>query len=146
MSKQIGEIFTDLNKTKNNAEKIKILRANDSKILRELLRVNFDKNFQFSLPEGAPPYKKSTEPVGMGYTTLLNEWKRMYLFVKDKSPDVKSLKREMLFISLLESLDSVESEILLQIKDKKLKGITLKQVQEAYPDFMRNINEVKTDN
>ena len=134
MGKQIGEIFTELYDA-NPKEKVGILKKYDCKVLRELLRLNFDKRKFFDLPEGIPDYKPSEEPDGMGHTTLMSEWKRMYLFMH-KLSTVGKLKREMQFLSLLEALDKIESKILVEVKDKKLKGVTLKQVKEAYTDFV----------
>lgn len=132
MPLQIGEIFDLLYKAKKPAEKIEILKRNDSKTLRELLRLNFDKNIEFDLPEGDPPFRECKEPVA--YSTLAMEWRKMYLFIKGKQ-NLKPIKRESLFIGLLESVSATEAKVLLEVKDRKLKVVTLKQVQAAFPDF-----------
>jgi hypothetical protein len=135
MTKQIEEIFKELRATRKPKERIKILQENDCEVLRQLLRVNFDTKFKFLLPEGVPPFKKSVMPEGMAHTTLKNEWRKMYVF---KSERLTQMKRESLFIDLLEALSSYEAQILCDIKDKKLSGVTLKQVKDAYPDFVCN--------
>ena len=49
------------------------------------------------------------------------------------------MKRERIFIDLLESLHAKEAEVLVLAKDKKLKykGITGKLVSDAYPGLIR---------
>ena len=46
------------------------------------------------------------------------------------------LKRETLFIGLLESIDPEDAKVLLAAKDKKLKGITAAIVNEAFPGLI----------
>ena len=140
-AKQIGDIFKELYATRKPNEKIRILRENDSKILRELLRLNFDELAEFDLPEGDPPFKKSTEPEGMSFTTLSMEWKRLPKFMKGNSTNLAPMKKEMLFVSLLESLDPVEANLLCEVKDKRLRGITLRQTLKAFPDFVYRVKK-----
>ena len=54
------------------------------------------------------------------------------------NPNLKPLRREFLFIQLLESIDSEDAKLLLSVKDKKLpfKGITEKIVRQAFPDLL----------
>lgn len=134
-TKQFGELFAELKTAKKEFEKINILRQNDSKQLRECLRLLFDTRLKYALPEGVPPYKKSGARVDTSFTTLQMEWKRMYMFIEGGSKNMTQMKREFLFVTLLESLSDQEAELLCELKDRTVKGITLKQVQLAFPDF-----------
>ena len=69
------------------------------------------------LPEGEPPFKPSAEPMGMTPTNLFSELRRMYVFCR---ADLKPLKRESLFISLLEGVHPDEAKMLIAVKDQKL--------------------------
>lgn len=134
-TKQFGEIFAELKEAKKEIIKVNILRENDSVQLRQFLRLLFDTRLKFALPEGVPPYKKSGARVDTSFTTLQMEWKRIYMFIEGGANQLKQAKRESLFISLLESLSDQEAELLCELKDRTIKGITLKQVRLAFPDF-----------
>ena len=65
------------------------------------------------------------------------ESKGFYRFVKGGQDSLKSLKRESMFVQLLEGLAAEEAELLCLIKDGHLntqyKRITKAVVQEAFP-------------
>jgi hypothetical protein len=82
-----------------------------------IMQYAFDPEKKMNLPEGAPDYKRDAAPIGMNPTTLRYEAKRLYVFTRG---DVSQLKREVLFVQLLESLHPTESEILLAVKDQRL--------------------------
>lgn len=60
------------------------------------------------------------------------------MFVEGGNPNLKPVRREFLFIQLLESIDSEDAKLLLAVKEKKLpfKGITEKTVRQAFPDLL----------
>ena len=60
----------------------------------------------------------------------------MYLYLKDGNPNLTQLRRETIFVNTLEELDPDDAEILLQAKERKIKGCTKKLVQEAFPGFL----------
>ena len=69
---------------------------------------------------------------------LYSEARKFYLFVKDGHPGLTNLKRESLFITMLESVDPKDAELLIGMKDKKLpyKGINVAIVTEAFPGLI----------
>ena len=74
-----------------------------------------------------------------GRTTLRKEWTKLYNFVKGGNSSLKSLRRETMFIQILEGLHPLDAEILCLMKDKKLYDkykITKENVIEAYPDIV----------
>ena len=74
-----------------------------------------------------------------GRTTLRKEWTKLYNFVKGGNSSLKSLRRETMFIQILEGLHPLDAEILCLMKDKKLYDkykITKENVMEAYPDIV----------
>lgn len=101
-------------------------------VLKIAFEYAFDPAKKMVLPEGTPPYKPAAEPLGMTPTNLFSEMRRMYVFCR---ADLKPLKRESLFISLLEGVHPTEAEVLIAIKDQTLhkmyKKITAKLVAEA---------------
>ena len=74
-----------------------------------------------------------------GRTTLRKEWTKLYNFIRGGNDALKSLRRETMFIQILEGLHPLDAEILCLMKDKKLYDkykITKENVVEAYPDIV----------
>ena len=139
MRYNIHEVFEFVEKEKDVAARVAILQKNDSKVLRDLLQMNFDPSIKMDLPEGTPPYKADKNiPVGMGESNIFVEARRLYIFMPDKV--LPKMKKEMLFIQILEGLHYLESEMLIAVKDKclqkKYKGLSEKVVREAFPDLL----------
>lgn len=73
-----------------------------------------------------------------GHTTIRKEFKRFYNFIKGGNDSLSSLRRETMFIQMLEGLHPLEAQIVCLVKDKKLQSkykITKEIVSEAYPDI-----------
>jgi hypothetical protein len=147
MTLTIAEVFKKINEVRFNGDRVFILKKNDTLALRGLLRMNYDHSLKISLPEGAPPYKKKNVPAGFGDTTLLSSAKTWYVFSKELAPTLAQSKREFLFISLLESLDPVEAEIMILAKDRKLNlNLTAKVINDAFPDLIKDYSTDETEN
>jgi hypothetical protein len=104
----------------------------------------------FELPEGAPPYKNVDMPDNWGYNRLPKELRKFKYFFKGNQ--LHAIKREKIFIEVLESLSPDEAKLVLMMKDKKLtyKGkqadryaITKKIVMEALPELFVGEKEVE---
>jgi hypothetical protein len=138
------EIFTQVNNAKDKPKKIEVLKKYDSQGLRQLLKAAFDPKISFDIPEGIPPYMANEAPTGTDHTSLLDEARKLYLFIKGGS-NIPKVKKETLFIQMLEALHKNDAEALISIKDKKLnlvyKGLTENVVKEAFnwnDDFLRS--------
>lgn len=146
----IADIVDKLRSAKTKTERVEILKTNDSSALRGILRMNFDDELTLDLPDGTPPFKKLDVPPGMGNTTLKASVTGWYVFSKTLSPTLKQSKRENIFISLLESLEPREAEILIRAKDKLLDlGLTKKVIDEVFPGLIKsngtkNVNKKDT--
>ncbi len=69
-------------------------------------------------------------------TTIRKEYTKFFNFIKGGNDRLNGLRRETMFIQILEGLHPLEAEILCLVKDKNLQSkykITLDQVKEAYP-------------
>lgn len=133
MKPMISEILESCSKLKTRNEKIEFLKHHSPNLaLRHILKFMFHPDIKFLLPEGIPPYKPCQIPNQEG--RLYQEVRKLYLFVDGGNPDLKQVKRESMFIQLLESVDPKEAKVLLCMKDKKSPyvGITRKLVEEAY--------------
>ena len=135
----ISEVLRKVSNAKTKAEKIALLQKHNSQALRSLLIWNFDESVISMLPEGDVPYTPNDAPVGTDHTRLEQESKGFYRFVKGGQDSLKSLKREAMFVQLLEGLSAEEAELLCLVKDgqmnKKYKRITKAVVQEAFPQI-----------
>ena len=143
MKLSIHEVLTSVVDAKTKADKVSALARNDSPVLRGVLQVNFDPSVTLTLPEGEPPFKKDTGiPIGISDTSLLMEWRRMYIWIKDhpNNPNIPKNKAESLFVGLLEGIHWTDAELLCSMKDKQLakryKGLTDAIVREAFPDLL----------
>ena len=135
----LSEVLRKVSNAKTKAEKIKILQANNSQALRSILIWNFDESVISMLPEGEVPYTPNDAPIGTDHTRLEQEAKGLYRFVKGGQDSLKSLKRESMFVQLLEGLSAEEAELLCLVKDgnlnSKYKRITKAVIQEAFPQI-----------
>ena len=139
------EILTKVNNAKDKPKKIEVLRKYDTNELRMFLKGAFSEKLEWLLPEGTPPYKPNEAPVGTEHTWLKQEVKRMFHFLKGGNPQLSQMKRDNMFIQMLEGLSKEEAELLIWAKDSELnkhyKGLTANLVKEAFgwnDDFMRN--------
>jgi hypothetical protein len=138
------EIFTKVNNAKDKPKKIEVLRKNDSQGLRQLCKAAFDPSIVWDIPEGIPPFIQNDAPEGTEHTSLLDEARKLYLFIKGGS-NIPKVRKETLFIQMLEALHKNDAQVLLDIKEKKLnltyKGLTENCVKEAFnwnDKFLRN--------
>ena len=135
----ISEILRKVSNAKTKKEKVDLLKKHNTPALRQLMVINFDESIISELPEGDVPYTPNDAPVGTDHTRLEQEYRGLYRFFKGGDPRIKSLKRETLFVQLLEGLSSEEAELLVLCKDgrlnEKYKRITKAVVSEAFPQI-----------
>ena len=137
--KLISEVLAEAGKIILREERIQFLQKNKSPGLTDILRINYDDSIVSVLPTGAPSYKQDDAPKGYEYTILNKAYTQFkYYFKGPVSSGMKPLKREGLFLNLLESLNVEEAELLIQAKDKKMKskGITKRLVNDAFPGLI----------
>ena len=136
----LSEILRKVSNAKTKAEKIALLQKHNTNALRQVLIINFDDSVISMLPEGDVPYTPNDAPIGTDPTRLESEYKGLYRFVKGGQDKLPSLKRETMFVQLLEGLSAEEAELLCLAKDKKItskyKRITKAVVQEAFPGIV----------
>lgn len=138
----ISEILIKASKLSKNQEKIEFLRQHYSQPLGTVIKYMLDPNVKFTLPEGAPPYKKN-DLTGQE-TRLYSEVRKLYLFLEGCTKNLNKPRREALFIEMLENVDPNDAELLIAMKDKKLpyKGLSVKLIKEAYPGLIEEEKEV----
>ena len=147
----LSEVFQRVSNAKNKAEKVKILQEYKSQALTKVLLCNFGKSITFIFPEGKTPYTPLERPKGVQHQTLFSEHRLLEKFITktvggvtyfgcsgSTKPSIPQLKKENLWIQLLESLHEEEAEVLDLVKDKKLNSkykITKQNVIDAFPEL-----------
>ena len=132
----MSEILTKVNNAKTKDKKIAVLKENDSEPLRMLIKASFDPKIEWVLPEGDTPYKANEAPEGTEHTLLSQEVKRIWHFIKGADNQTPRMKKETMFIQMLEGLHKDEAEVLCHTKDKilhqKYKGLSDNVVKTAF--------------
>lgn len=133
----MAEILNEISKIKTKPGKIAYLQEHDNPAFRVVLRLIYDKDIELLIPDSAPPwnYNKHTD----AQTMLYREARRLKIFIKGGGYDgLNQIKRESLFISLLEDIENADADLLANhlISHTPVKGLTLKTLEEAYPGIL----------
>lgn len=127
MKKYLTQMLTEINDDPKT-----IANYKEEFLLKVIFAHAFLPDYKMDLPEGEPPFKPAAEPMGMTPTNMFSEARRMYVFTRK---DLTAVKRETLFISLLEGVHPDEAKVLIAMKDQKLNKlypkITHKLVSDA---------------
>lgn len=132
----IAEFLHNVSKFKSKEDKIRVLKENDHFAIKTILQAAFDPRIKWLLPEGEPPYKPND--LVDQENVLIHDARKLVHFVEGGNPGLKQLKRESMFVEMLESVAPADAKLLCAIKEKKLpwKGITAEIVAEAYPGLI----------
>ena len=162
----IFEVLELASKQRSNVKKVEVLKTYGDAPLKTVLIWNFDETVISLLPEGDVPYASTGEQTSysgtlsskvddavskmnelgsnslgsmdQGKSSIRKEYQMFFNFVKGGNNGLSSLRRETMFINILQGLHPKEAELLCLVKDKKLSNkykITLDNVKEAYPDI-----------
>jgi hypothetical protein len=135
----LSEILRKVSNAKTKQEKVNLLRKHNTVALRQLLVINFDESIVSMMPEGDVPYTPNDAPAGTDHTRLEQEYRGLYRFFKGGADKLPALKRESMFVQLLEGLAGEEAELMVLAKDgritEKYKRITKAVVSEAFPQI-----------
>ena len=158
------EILELVVKQRSTAKKVEVLQKYRNEGLVDLFIWNFDDTAISALPPGEVPYSrveeqsaaneslsasleklntveglsKMNEVVRQRATSIRKEWQNFYNYLQGGNPSLTSLRRETMFIQMLEGLHPREAEIMVLVKDKKLQTkykITRAAIAEAYSDI-----------
>jgi hypothetical protein len=162
----VFEVFKLVSKQRSNQKKIEVLKKYEHPSIKSVLIWNFDESIVSALPAGEVPYASvgeqnsfsgtvsekiedavikmnelNSNSIGsqdQGRSSIRKEYQKFYNFVKGGNDGLSSIRRETMFINLLQGLHPLEAEIVCLVKDKKLETkykITKQIVSEAYPDI-----------
>ena len=134
----MNEILELVTEQKTDAKKVAILKEYECDALKSLFIWNFDESIISLLPEGKVPYKPNESPLGTDHSSLRREQRNLYMFVKGGNDQLSTIRRETIFIQMLEGLHPKEADIVIAVKDKDLEdmyNVPFEVVEEAYPDI-----------
>lgn len=145
----VSELFDKVEKAVSQQDKVKLLLQYNEAVVRGLFVLNFHPNYNMNLPEGTPPFKREADkPIGYQHTTLFSEFKRFYIWM-DPNINITRIKKESLFIEMLEGLHYTEADIICAAKDGKLESIypsiTEDLVRLAHPTLLNFPPTVKEE-
>ncbi len=141
-TKSLHSIFSENEKITTKNARMKHLRENYTPAMGAVLEFTFNSLNKWLLPDGKPPYKENETPWD-NQGQLHHEVRRFYLFTdgpSDAQRNLSQIRREQLYIDMLENLPAEEAKILLGMKDGKLpyKGLTKKFVMECFGGLSTN--------
>ncbi len=141
----VHELLEAVDSERVKAKKLEILRTHGDDSFKMVMIWNFDESVISVLPEGNVPYEpvegdvQASKEQGVPQrTTIRNAARQFYRFVKGGDDQLNKIKRESIFINILQTLPQPEAEILVLVKDKALNtkyNITKELVSEAYPEI-----------
>ena len=102
----------------------------------KVLKWVFDENINSTLPEGPTPYGKNESPAtDLTETSLRFEHKLFKYFVTEELPN---LKREQMWVGMLEGIPAKEAEMMDLIHQGKFpfKNISVEAVKMAFPELL----------
>ena len=161
------EVLDAASKQRSKAKKIEVLQRYKHESLITIFVWNFDSSIISVLPQGEVPYGNTREDNSMtgtlsdkindavgkmgemgsaslgaqdqGKASIRKEYTKFYNFCKGGNSGLSSLRRETMFINILEGLHPLEAEILILVKDKKLEDkykVSKEIVSAAYPEIV----------
>lgn len=134
------EVFDMVAEAKNIDERVIILQKYGTFAIRTLLQANYKDSVVFDLPPGAPPFNQQPAIAGLQTRHIEKAIYDLAYLVKGAKKPIPLVKREMVFIKLLETCHPADAQILIACKDKKLKDLypTLTEacVKKAYPNLI----------
>jgi len=138
MRQYVFEVFEDLSKKTKKEDKIKVLKENETWALKDVIRGSMDSTVVWNLPKGAPPYTAALEQSHPA--NLLRENTKFKYFVKGGQGDqMPAVKRESIFIGILEGVHPRDAELIISMINKETpKGLTRPIVKEAFPDLLKD--------
>jgi hypothetical protein len=118
-TRSLAEVVEMARKFETNEEKAKFLKENNSKELRNILILMYDKRFTFDLPTTPPPYRPSS--INESHGLLYREARKLAYFVNEMTDgaNLDRVRKESLFIQMLEAVDKDDATLLLRMLSKK---------------------------
>jgi hypothetical protein len=158
------EVLDLVVKQRTNAKKVEILQEYKDPSLMAVFIWNYDESIKSALPVGDVPFAEAKEIGVVGNdtsfsdsmnkqivstemidsygsnnrTSIRKEYKNFFNFLVGGNDGLANIRRETMFINMLQGLHPLEAEIICLVKDKKLQSkynISFDVVKEAFPEI-----------
>jgi hypothetical protein len=130
--KTLASIISEIEKQKTKVGQIKAILDNDSEALRTVFEFTFDPMLQWLVPDTDPPYRPLTEAIDQEGNFYREIKKLVYFTNTPEGLNTRQVKREQLYIQVLESIDAEDAKLLLRMRRKEIK-VMVWAIKEAYP-------------
>ena len=139
----VVETLEMVGKAKTREEKKQILLDRENFATKAILQLNYHPDVKWKIPKGAPPYTPSDNQAD---ASLHFEVKKLDYYVDPSPHNIPMLRRESMFVQLLERLDPKDAKLIIAMKDKKItyKGLSYKLVKDTWPDLLPDVEEETT--
>ena len=136
----VVETLEMVGKAKTREEKKQILLDRENFATKAILQLNYHPDVKWKIQKGAAPYTPSENQAD---ASLHFEVKKLDYYVDPSPHDIPMLRRESMFVQLLERLDPKDAKLIIAMKDKKItyKGLSYKLVKDTWPDLLPDIEE-----
>jgi hypothetical protein len=158
------EVLDLVVKQRSNAKKVEILQEYKDPSMMAVFIWNYEPSLESDLPSGEVPFADAREIGVVGNdttfsdslnkqintkemldaygsnnrTTIRREYETFFNFIKGGNITLPRIRKETMFINLLQGLHPREAEIICLVKDKKLQSkynISFDIVKEAFPEI-----------
>lgn len=131
-TKSLAQIIDEIEKQKTKAGQVKVMLDNDSNALRMVFEFTYDPMLQWLVPDSDPPYRPANDTIDQEGRLYQEIDKLVYFTNTPDGLNVKPMRREQLFIRLLETVTPDDAKLLLRMRRKELK-VMVPAIKEAYP-------------
>jgi len=138
MKQYVFEVLEEMAKQRNRADKVRVLKENETWALKDIIRGSMDSTIKWNLPAGDPPYNAAA--AHSHPTNLTKQNKQFKYFLEGGQGDtLPKYKREQIFIGILEGVHPEDAKLVVNmINKKKIPGISKPVVEEAFPKLLQD--------
>mgnify|MGYP003526834822 CR=1 FL=1 len=143
----LPELLKHISKMESQEEKVLILRefANRNAeclgLAKDFMQFTWHPKIKWMLPEGTPPYRSDYPDYSLAPSTLSQAIKKFKYLVECSTMATSPIKREQIFIQLLESMYTEDSKLMIMMKEQKIdqrvyRGVTEDLFRAAFAGWL----------
>ena len=133
--KTLHEVFTEIQEAPTRKERQEILQANDTFTLRTVLQLNFSSDIELDIPKGNPPLE-CAEKNPPSPDKIIRKLANCV-----KGGKYNAIKKERIFLDVVESFIEDDANIICLAKDgkimKKYSRVSESLVKSVFPTLVK---------
>lgn len=151
MKEYVYKQLEKINKAAKTKRKAVLQEEGNKFPLNMLLSLNFRDDVELDLPAGPPPYNRDESThEDLFEQSLAQVMRRVGVLRKGSPENIPKIRREHMFIQILESIPPKEADVLIFAKDGALTelypNITKELVKEVFPTYVQEKPNVTASN